>query len=171
LPKRSPTKFSLQFLNIPSSFYEFWKFKLFSMNFLKSKAIKKDRTMPGLKPSPRPQSTGRGGLPCTVARQPRGPRPCGLVQWGKRPVALCRGARTGRARGVVTVHNPHMGRRGGALVGDKVLPASTSGTPRWRWARRRGHGRIRKGGVDNKATRAASGGGVQRRQDSFGRCR
>jgi hypothetical protein len=61
-------------------------------------------------------------------------------------VALCRGARTGRARGVVTVHSPHMGQRGGTLVGDKVLPTSTSGTPRWRWARRRGHGRIRRGG-------------------------
>jgi hypothetical protein len=30
LLKRSPTKFSLPFLDIPTSFYEFWKFELFS---------------------------------------------------------------------------------------------------------------------------------------------
>jgi hypothetical protein len=30
LLKRSPTKFSLPFLDIPISFYEFWKFELFS---------------------------------------------------------------------------------------------------------------------------------------------
>jgi hypothetical protein len=30
LLKRSPTKFSLPFFNIPTSFYEFWKFELFS---------------------------------------------------------------------------------------------------------------------------------------------
>jgi hypothetical protein len=30
LIKRSPTKFSFLFLDIPTSFYEFWKFELFS---------------------------------------------------------------------------------------------------------------------------------------------
>jgi hypothetical protein len=30
LTKRNPTKFSFLFLDIPTSFYEFWKFELFS---------------------------------------------------------------------------------------------------------------------------------------------
>jgi hypothetical protein len=30
LTKRSPTKFSFPFLDIPTSFYEFWKFEMFS---------------------------------------------------------------------------------------------------------------------------------------------
>jgi hypothetical protein len=30
LLKKSPTKFSLSFFDIPTSFYKFWKFELFS---------------------------------------------------------------------------------------------------------------------------------------------
>jgi hypothetical protein len=37
--KGMPTKFNLQFLDILSSFYEFWKLELFSENFLKLKTI------------------------------------------------------------------------------------------------------------------------------------
>jgi hypothetical protein len=37
--KGMPKKFSLQFLNILSSFYEFWNFELFFGFFLKSKII------------------------------------------------------------------------------------------------------------------------------------
>jgi hypothetical protein len=67
--------------------------------------------VPALKPGPRSQSTGRGGLPHIVAGQPRGPRPGGPVQRGKRPVELWRGARRARWR----------------LAGGKVLPMSLRG--------------------------------------------
>jgi hypothetical protein len=55
-----PTKFSLQFLNIASNFYEFWKFKLFSGKFTKSK--RKEKMKPGTGPWFQPKTTvpGRG---------------------------------------------------------------------------------------------------------------
>jgi hypothetical protein len=37
LPKSIHTKFSLPFLNIPTSFYEFWKFETISRNYLNKK--------------------------------------------------------------------------------------------------------------------------------------
>jgi hypothetical protein len=74
-----------------------------------------------LKPGPWSQSTGHGGLSRTVAEHPRGPWPGGPVQRGKRPVALCRAARAGRARGVVTAQSPRTRRHGGVLADGTVV--------------------------------------------------
>jgi hypothetical protein len=49
LLQRIPMKFSLQFLDIPSSFYKFWKFELF-LFLTNSEKIKNARTVSGLKP-------------------------------------------------------------------------------------------------------------------------
>jgi hypothetical protein len=64
LLKKSPTKFSLSFLNIPTSLYEFWKFDLIFGNFIKSKGKKK--TKPGAGPGfgPRPSASWDSGLRC-----------------------------------------------------------------------------------------------------------
>jgi hypothetical protein len=50
-------------------------------------------------------------------RTPRGPRLGGPVQWGKWPAMLFRGARTGRARGVVTTRRLRAGRHDGVHAG------------------------------------------------------
>jgi hypothetical protein len=101
LLNRIHTKFTLQILVIPSSFYKFWKFKLFSANihcitkFKKRNKKKKDREW--VESGPRPKAyqarrptvvVGRHGL---VARLARGHTTLarGTVGRGHRPPASC----------------------------------------------------------------------------------
>jgi hypothetical protein len=66
LLNRSPTKFSLPFLNIHTSFYEFWKFELFLLFKTNGNDFKNPGTVLG-PVWPKATAHGRGDLPCTVA--------------------------------------------------------------------------------------------------------
>jgi hypothetical protein len=70
---------------------------------------------------------GRGGLPCTVARQPCGPRPGVPVQRGNRPVALGRDERAGHAHSMITACSSGVGRHSGALAGGPVAASRWQG--------------------------------------------
>jgi hypothetical protein len=79
--KRVHTKFNLPFLDIPTSYYEFWKFEIISVIYLNKKEKRKGLNSAWAEFSPWLRSFGCGGLrsgahwPAGVARPTRGGRP------------------------------------------------------------------------------------------------
>jgi hypothetical protein len=82
--------------------------------------------VPSFKSGPWPRSTGRGGLSCTVAEQPCGPRSGGLSNG---EIGPWRGvaARAGHAHGLVTACSLRVGRHAGAFVGGSVAASWRQG--------------------------------------------
>jgi hypothetical protein len=92
------------------------------------------RTVPSLKPSPR--STGRDGLPRTVAEQLRGPRPGGPIQRGKWPMARERWRLAGDKVLLVSSRGPqggHQARRSRAELTRKVMQRGGGGEVSGQW--------------------------------------
>jgi hypothetical protein len=170
LTKRSPTNFSLPFLDIPTSFDKFWKLLIFlglnkSKNEFLIRAQYQARSSPGL------QCTRHGGLPCTA-----GQKASWALAWRpgpaeKRPVerygARVPGVLAARSPCATHVHDgvvAHSPVAWWQLTGGKVLSMSTRGP--------QGGCRARRLEVEltRAATRHGGGGGCFcRRPSSAGR--
>jgi hypothetical protein len=113
-----PTKFSLQFLDTPSSLYEFWKFELFSRNFSKSKRKEKMKKRNGLGFRPKTTVSGHdvGWWP-TVAVGCHGGVAHRVAWPGRHGGPWCtRAARAWVRHGTVTVREASVGGHGLLMV-------------------------------------------------------
>jgi hypothetical protein len=115
LPKSIHTKFSLPFLNIPTSFYKFWKFETISRNYLN----KKEKTIKQCMGRIQPASTVQGSAGCHMwpIGRPDGPRPAGLVQPRRRPACHA----VARASCLLAVWSPRAAPRSGTLTVGSVV--------------------------------------------------
>jgi hypothetical protein len=165
--------------NIPTSFYEFWKFE----QFLGIKTIRKTvKIAAHRRASNRPTASDArpSGLPCTAGWATDG----GPAQPKRRPATRENGARAAPARGAITARSSRTRWRGDALDGDVVGASRRQGAAdKHRWGPGVAPGRRSGGGAhpsvrldvrdrsDGGDAEAEAGGGDERDPMSDGEAR